>query len=412
MDTAFANACEYMVGKSAEHGVSAVVIAGDIFDTPSGNPDALICATRQIRKLLNAGLHVLAIAGNHDTPTVVTKTPLIQALASAFEEDERFTFAYESVVRKVIGDTEFVLLPHMPMALSSGCGKEDIAPDPSAGKHVLVVHGVAAGDPALRQMDEAKEMPVAADLLRLGWDYVAFGHFHKPGRIPVAGTNAWYCGSLENTVVSGPDVCMRRGPVLVDTDLPAEDGKRFAMHQLPIRPIMSAASVDALGGGMAPDDIVSAMEASIRALGNTEDAIINISVDDITPAQIRAMPPFDSARAFPDALAVNIRMNRHEETEEAAGGPAVEKKTITDEETGEEREVFVDSEGVEHETLEEALSTARHGIRARGISTLANEADAVIKDMVESSAIREELVEDVKRHVHDFIAEATKDARK
>ena len=62
----------------------AYVIAGDVFDTYKGSPDAFRTCIKQFRRLTEAGIHVLAIAGNHDTPTNLLKTPMYAMLAEVY----------------------------------------------------------------------------------------------------------------------------------------------------------------------------------------------------------------------------------------------------------------------------------------------------------------------------------------
>ena len=181
MDAAFVQAVDKAV--AARPMPSAFVVSGDIFDTYAGSPDAFVTVVREFRRLTDAGIAVIAIAGNHDTPTNALRTPMFAMLQSVFAGNRLVTLAYDRIVRVTVGDIEYVLLPHR-VCLDGGFGEDDIRPSGDAPHSVLLVHGVAAGDPSLRQMDEAKEIPIAKWILDLGWDYVAFGHYHKPGWIP------------------------------------------------------------------------------------------------------------------------------------------------------------------------------------------------------------------------------------
>lgn len=277
---------------------SAYVIAGDIFDTYRGSSDAFISVVRQIRRLRAAGIAVLGIAGNHDTPSNLLKTPMYSMLKNVFEDespkpsfdegtlsqlvralgesgqdsdavmslissmasqyemsisdddlaaslsngrDEGVVLAYDSIEHVRIGDVEYVLLPHIS-CMKGGFTEEELKPETDAPYCVLVVHGVAAGDPSLQQMDEMKEIPIAKWILDMDWDYIAFGHYHKPGWIPGYAGKAAYCGSLENTVISGPDVAMRRGAVIVD--LEKEGDGKYDMHVRRPRNIVQLPDID------------------------------------------------------------------------------------------------------------------------------------------------------------------------
>lgn len=255
MDAAFVQAVDKAL--HATPMPSAFVVAGDIFDTYAGSPDAFVTVVREFRRLTSAGIAVIAIAGNHDTPTNSLRTPMFEMLRSVFAGNDLVTLAYDSIVRVTVGGIEYVLLPHR-VCLDGGFAEDDIRPSGDAAHSVLVVHGVAAGDPSLRQMDEAKEIPIAKWILDLGWDYVAFGHYHKPGWIPGYEGKASYSGSLENTVISGPDVCRTRGPLMVDMRKRGTDGFR-TMLPIAIRPIVSLPDITCL---TADDDGASAPSAT------------------------------------------------------------------------------------------------------------------------------------------------------
>ena len=215
MEHAFELAVDDIISNAED--VDCCVIAGDIFDSYHATADSAIVAINQIRRITEAGIHVVAIAGNHDTPTNVRKTPKFLELAAALGDNDLVTMSYDDVKHVVIGDTEYVLLPHL-VCLGGLFTEADLTPTSDARHAVLVVHGVAAGDPSLKQQDEMREIPIAKWIMDMPWDYVAFGHYHMPGWVPGYVGKAAYSGSLENTVISGPDVCMHRGPVYVDLD--------------------------------------------------------------------------------------------------------------------------------------------------------------------------------------------------
>jgi hypothetical protein len=238
--------------------------------------------------------------------------------------DDGVTLAYDSIIRHVVGDVEYVLLPHR-VCLEGGFSEDDLRPSGIAPKSVLVVHGVAAGDPSLRQMDEAKEIPVASWIMDMGWDYIAFGHYHKPGWIARYEGKASYCGSLENTVISGPDVCMERGPVYIDLD---EDGdKRRVMHPLPVRPIVVLPDiVIPEGDSPSPEEVDEMVEKAIEE-GDTEGAIVRLTVRNIARSTYQTLPRRSFATVDPSALLIRV------DWEYAAPAPMV--TVIIDEETGE-----------------------------------------------------------------------------
>lgn len=279
---------------------SACVIAGDIFDTFQGSQDAIIDAAREFKRLRNADIAIVAIAGNHDTPTQKQKTPAYVVLAHEFAdiaEDEGAYFAYNDIMHVKVADVEYVLLPHNA-ACAGNFTEDDFRPCLGAEKSVLVVHGVAAGDPSLAQMDEMKEIPIAKWILDMGWDYVAFGHYHKPGWIPGYKGRAAYCGSLENTVISGPDVCHTRGPVYVDVSKPGPE--KLIMHPQHIRPIVTLPDIDVEGKDVNAEELDREIAETILA-ADTDGCIVLHTVKNVPRSVVKTM----SRRAF---QAVNPEM--------------------------------------------------------------------------------------------------------
>lgn len=326
MDGAFVRAVDDALRQSPLP--SAFVVAGDVFDTWRGSIDAMICVISQVRRLRAAGIEVVGIAGNHDTPNKQTSTCMFELLMNSFSQDDGVTLAYDRVMRRVVGDIEFVLLPHR-VCLEGGFSEADLRPSGDVPKSVLVVHGVAAGDPSLRQMDEAKEIPVASWVMNMDWDYIAFGHYHKPGWIRNYEGKASYCGSLENTVISGPDVCMERGPVYIDLSVEGE-GRR-TMHPLPVRRIVTLPDVVLPDDSPSPEEVDELVAQAISE-GDTSDAIVRLTVRNIARSTYQALPRRSFSTLDPSALLVRV------DWEYAAPAPAV--TVMIDEETG--REIVIE----------------------------------------------------------------------
>lgn len=341
----------------------AYVIAGDIFDTYKGSPDAFRTCIKQFRRLTDAGIHVLAIAGNHDTPTNLLKTPMYAMLAEVYGgipdkpkvtpdaeavyddgddaqqpdislpvslaveatrsrgDDSLVDLSYSDIRHVRVGDIEFVLLPHI-RCLNGDIEASDMTPVTDASHRVLVVHGVACGDPSLQQMDEQREVPIAKWILDMDWDYVAFGHYHKPGWIPGYRGKAAYSGSLENTVVSGPDVCMRRGPVFVDTEKSGTD--LYDQRLQHVRSITNLPDIDVTGLSMKPDQLDDLIVDTIKS-GDTDEAICRLTVKGVTKSLYKSLPRRSFNEIAPNALIVKVEFEFAPEVEDEA---ALEVPTV------------------------------------------------------------------------------------
>ena len=317
---------------------SAFVIAGDIFDTNQGSQDAIIDAATQIKRLRDAGIEIIAIAGNHDTPTQRKKTPAFQVLKHEFGDiagDAGVHLSYDEVDKVVVGNIEYVLVPHLVL-MSGGITREDLQPEGGVEYSVLVVHGIAAGDLTFSQVDEMKEASVAPWIMDMPWDYVAFGHYHKPGWIPGYEGKAAYCGSLENTVISGPDVCHRRGPVYVD--MSASGDSKFQMHPQEIRRIVTLPDIDLADKDVNAEEL-DTMITELILDADVDGAIVLNTVHNIPKSVIKSMSRRSFQAVNPEMLFIKTRleaakelpaavqMNRHDDDSEATG---VEGKTSED----------------------------------------------------------------------------------
>lgn len=358
---------------------SACVIAGDIFDTYDGSQDAIIDAAIQIKRLSNAGIEVVAIAGNHDTPTQRKKTPAYVVLKHEFEdiaEDKNVHLAYDTIEHVVVGDVEYVLLPHTPLASGAKLDLDALKPSTDAKYKVLVVHGVAEGDPAFRQMDEMKEVSIAPWIMEEDWDYVAFGHFHKPGWIPNYEGKAAYCGSLENTVISGPDVSKTRGPVYVDV---TKKGKsKITMHPQPIRQIITLPDLDVNGTDINAAELDKMIEELIQS-NDLDDAIVLHTVKNVAKTVLRALTRRSWQAVNPKMLYIRTKFEAAKEN----AGYIVQK---TDED-GNVIEEVVDENG---NIVEDIIDPSE------GFKPLSVEVYNKMEDLIKSGIIQEARKDAVK----------------
>ncbi|WP_238473193.1 metallophosphoesterase family protein [Desulforamulus profundi] len=69
-DSDFAQALDWIVRYTIEQKADALLIAGDLYDSPSIQPPVLQQATACLKPLQEAGVPVFAIEGNHDRATV------------------------------------------------------------------------------------------------------------------------------------------------------------------------------------------------------------------------------------------------------------------------------------------------------------------------------------------------------
>jgi DNA repair exonuclease SbcCD nuclease subunit len=150
-------------------------IAGDLFDNPDPGNASIYVAVSQILKLVEAGIEVLAVSGNHDTP----KSSRAHIYSVLSELPIHCSYIEEEVVD--IQGVRFVLVPWLYSPLEW----KDIS-----NGDVLVIHTACAemdfGGGLSRSLEECD---------RLRWKYMALGDWHK--HVEVA-PGAHYPGALEH----------------------------------------------------------------------------------------------------------------------------------------------------------------------------------------------------------------------
>src|SRR4051794_3217984 len=157
-----------------ERDVDAVIHAGDLFDSPRPTARALTEALDGLGRLRDAGIPVIAIAGNHSTPR-------FRSGGSVFEVLDRFgvqaAWARPETFR--VGDVAFHAVPHEPDAEQLRADIAALKPDATAGANVLILHADlnAVPSPGYGEINAIElDQEVIA---HAPFDYVAMGHLHR-----------------------------------------------------------------------------------------------------------------------------------------------------------------------------------------------------------------------------------------
>jgi DNA repair exonuclease SbcCD nuclease subunit len=164
-----------------------VVVAGDVFHSKRPHNAPIMLLFNQLTRIRQERpeTRIVIVAGNHDTSLT---TGLIRELC--------ILPLYEHLgVEIVLGEPKAIALPGVTItAVPHGAASQIIKPDPRAALNVLVIHGDVPGlgnwEPPLRDKVDPDELE------RMGWDYVALGHYHVCRQV---GPQMWYSGSLEYT---------------------------------------------------------------------------------------------------------------------------------------------------------------------------------------------------------------------
>lgn len=190
----FEHAFEWAIDDIIAQQPDGIIHAGDVFHYSRPTWATLRHFVQQMKKIEAAGIPMLVIAGNHDTPRIRTggsayslldlTLPKIAFYAGYEDAPDHHTFGHLNITVHAI--------PH-------GALTSDNPPVPSVFANrinILTIHGMVKGilDPG--KQAEPGEEELDTSLLDRGFDYIALGHFHLHMQPPGIG-NGWYAGSTE-----------------------------------------------------------------------------------------------------------------------------------------------------------------------------------------------------------------------
>lgn len=278
-----AEAWRRTVDAALEHRVQAVALAGDVVNQRNQLFEARRPLDRGLARLAEAGIPVVAVAGNHDTDTLPAlaagEAPL--ALLGPGGTWSGFDVAgHDGPPVRIVG-WSFPAEHHEASPLAT--------PAPAADGGT-VTFGLLHAD---LDAGASGYAPVAsAELTACGYDGWFLGHIHTPGPVPDDDT-PFYLGSLTGLDPSETGV---HGPVLVTV----HPDRSQTRERLPLAPLRWARIGIDCGPLQAPEaDLPSVLE---RALGDFV-ASAGLSTDTAVGARIELTGEVEHPQALADTVA-------------------------------------------------------------------------------------------------------------
>ena len=211
-------AWERTVNVAVEAGVKAVLLAGDVVERENDFFEAYRELERGVKRLTEAGVEVIGVAGNHDVkvlPRLAAQIPEFQLLGTAGQwQSLQLSDAGASIT---LWGWSF---PRQKVHASPLAGQMF---DTGTGIHLGLLH-------CDRDVTDSPYAPVSSQELRqAGLDGWLLGHIHKPDALSVESVNG-YLGSLTglDRSESGP-----HGPWLISISR----GRIESVEQLPLAPL-------------------------------------------------------------------------------------------------------------------------------------------------------------------------------
>jgi DNA repair exonuclease SbcCD nuclease subunit len=237
-----------------------VVHSGDLFHHSRPTWQSLRHFIRQFRRIEQAGIPSLVIAGNHDTPRIRTGGSAYSVLELALT-DVTFHAAYEAVSDlSTFGafDIHVQAIPHGALT-----NPDPVLPRIVPGKrNMMVVHGTVPGILPTGLQTEPGEQELDHRLLDDQFDYIALGHVHLSQPVK---PNAWYAGSDER--FGWGDLTVTPGYLMVTLGEPGEVAS-IEHIDLPSRPMIPLRPVNA--EAKSAEDIVEEILGQVRTLDEPE----------------------------------------------------------------------------------------------------------------------------------------------
>ena len=253
--------------------VDLVIHSGDVFHHSRPTWAAMRCFIRQTRRLEEAGLPVVVIAGNHDTARLRTAGSVFSVVDLALP---RTHFAVGYQTESFPFDDLGLVVTAVPHGALTNPDPPMVFPAPEA-RNILAVHGAIANSDLIPAYREAGETFIGDALLDATFDYIALGHIHQHAR---ATPNGWYSGAIER--FAWDDAEITPGYALVTLNGGGEPPE-VTHVPLPVRPFYRIDRLD--GAGLTARDIVDAVLARLR-VDATTDAMVRVQLLN-TPRPIR-----------------------------------------------------------------------------------------------------------------------------
>ena len=275
-----------------------VIHSGDVSDRTIIPIRLLMLIQQQFRRIASlrpdgTRRQLVVIAGNHELPRNKKEACLLELLRGipgvhvVSTQYEKIRFTGEGLSENFPRELEGTVVHALPHDTLKEVDFETIQPEADA-VNILTAHGVAGGS-ELYVRSLGREFAIPSEVLSRSWEYVALGHWHKQGPIPLVGAGgsrrgdtsvgrAWYAGSTENMGFGDlKDNGLERGWLEVTVNPGADPAVKRRV--IPIRHMERLPHLEATG--MSAEVIEEELISRIKA-ARVSGAIIGQVVDGVT----------------------------------------------------------------------------------------------------------------------------------
>lgn len=245
------NVFAYAIDRICELKPDFALHSGDLFHSVRPSNRIINFTLRQFLRLSQAGIPVVIISGNHDSP----KQRALGSIYSIFEVFPHIYPVYKGTYQvKELSlpkthsqgtNSGKVFIHAIPHCLTDELFQEELQkvkiPDPQVA-NILMLHGVASGIPEF-SMGEFAEQMIPDSYFNAGFDYIALGHYHKFTKVQ---EKVFYAGSIER--LSFNEIGQGKGFLEVNLTRSAGSSQmEYKFHPLPAREMIDLPGLDASG---------------------------------------------------------------------------------------------------------------------------------------------------------------------
>lgn len=223
---AFRQAVDYILQTKPQF----VLHAGDLFDTFHPLNRTINFAFNQLKRVSDAGIPFIVVAGNHSTPRISASGSIFESIKVLSNIIPVYKREYEMIE---LGEFAIHAIPHCSTEQDMEKNVKK-AKTVKGKKNILLTHaGIVNSEYKTGEFNEQK---IPHDVLKNhNFDYVALGHYHTFSHV---GKNAYYSGSTERLGFKYAGKTMGILEVSIDTFAPK-------LIPLKIRPMVDLDPVDA-----------------------------------------------------------------------------------------------------------------------------------------------------------------------
>lgn len=159
--------------------IDLFVHAGDVFNSPTPKADDIAAVIRASRRLEEAGIYQIWIAGNHDMPGGLAHRGAFEILRASATSSERAYFMADPIIAGAAFEVGGMTVqvdgyPHGAARYAANAGYHQVERREDAALRIAIAHGEVDKTGDLHQGQHS--VPIGAGS---PYDYIALGHIHN-----------------------------------------------------------------------------------------------------------------------------------------------------------------------------------------------------------------------------------------